>query len=684
MQKITRARIILGLDKRNNFVRRFFAMGNMRSAIYMSAIVTCLEVWMILSLLRSYFDHLAAGKYRDLAWLIDKGGWYVMLLSVALVVLAYSIQYMRGKAHGKRMGTVLLFVFSVACIAFGYHYGNNSYVQGEQMLTFTTMTLFVFGMLIWSPWLAIIGSIITFGGYYLFINSNLPATYGTQVNLFTLWISTVIVAIAAYHQKRSEAKALDDLRDTNQRLRYLASYDALTEIPNMHSFTGVATNQLRTTHQIPGDASTPDGRPSLSDMDSSEVMVMHAVPEDKLLSVLYLDIENFKAYNERYGFLAGDELLFKLAEGLQHIFADGLVARFSDDHFVALCVQDEVERHVAAASELVESLRREVRLSLKAGAYTPSFADAHTPEAKAGATSDFNHVDSEVNLACDKARIACNGIKKMADRNLSWYDNDLDRDVQRRTHVINSIERAVSDGWIKVFYQPVVRCNEEPGKLCGYEALARWNDPVYGLLPPFAFIETLEEHREIDKLDRCIIEQVCRDLHAEIEAGHDPVPVSLNFSRLDFELYDVPAFLMEMSRKYEVPANLLDVEITESALTEQLGELQQNMARLREGGFSQWLDDFGSGYSSLNVLKDFHFDVLKIDMAFLRGFESNPKSRPILANIVNLARELDLITLCEGVETREQFDFLHDIGCNRAQGYYFGKPEPSKAEPKAL
>jgi EAL domain-containing protein (putative c-di-GMP-specific phosphodiesterase class I) len=162
------------------------------------------------------------------------------------------------------------------------------------------------------------------------------------------------------------------------------------------------------------------------------------------------------------------------------------------------------------------------------------------------------------------------------------------------------------------------------------------------------------------------------------------VPVSLNFSRLDFELYDVCGFLCEMTDKYQVPPSLLDVEITESALTEQMGTLQDNMRRLREAGFSLWLDDFGSCYSSLNVLKDFQFDVLKIDMAFLRGFPDNPKAAPVVASICSLAQTLGLITLCEGVETKEQFDFLNSIGCNRAQGYFFGKPEPQKAQPTPL
>jgi EAL domain-containing protein (putative c-di-GMP-specific phosphodiesterase class I) len=138
----------------------------------------------------------------------------------------------------------------------------------------------------------------------------------------------------------------------------------------------------------------------------------------------------------------------------------------------------------------------------------------------------------------------------------------------------------------------------------------------------------------------------------------------------------VPAFLKQTAARYDIPSNLLDVEITESALTDTMHILQQNMAELREGKFSLWLDDFGSGYSSLNVLKDFRFNVLKIDMVFLRGYPENKRTEPLLTSIVRLAKDLNMITLCEGVETEEQYEFLRSIGCDRAQGYYFGKPAP--------
>lgn len=630
-----RLRRFLGMARENDYVRNFLHASNMRAVMYMAALVVVLEIWMILSLTLNIVQSVEAGKPRDLMWIINHGAWYVVLLGMAIVVLVDAIGYWRGNARSQKVSRVLLAVFSIACLAFGIHYGNNSYVHGEQMLAFVTMTLFVFGILAWEPKPLLVCSILVFGGFYLYIDHNLPATYGTQVNLFTLWISTFVVSLSAYHQRVSEAQKDQRIEESNKQLRYIASYDELTGIPNMHTYRGAVSVLL----------------------EGIDELGTH-------FSIVYMDIENFKAYNERYGFQAGDVLLRDVAQGLVRIFDKELVARFSDDHFLALCETAVVEERIEAARVMVHGLRGDVRLHLKAGAYEP--------------TSE----SIDVGLACDKARIACNEVKHRADRHLGFYDAELDDKVRRKQYIINNVKTAVDEGWIKVFYQPVVRCADGSGKLCGYEALARWNDPQYGLLPPYAFIETLEESREIDKLDRCIIEQVCRDLRADLDAGRDVVPISLNFSRLDFELYDVPEFLEQTASKYQIPSELLDVEITESALSEQTRELQQNMSTLRDGHFSLWLDDFGSGYSSLNVLKDFRFNVLKIDMAFLRGFPQNKKSAPILSSVVQLAKELDMVTLCEGVETQEQFEFLHSIGCDRAQGYYFGKPSPTKDLPE--
>ena len=239
-------------------------------------------------------------------------------------------------------------------------------------------------------------------------------------------------------------------------------------------------------------------------------------------------------------------------------------------------------------------------------------------------------------------------------------------------YVIHNIDKAVEEGWVRPFYQPVVWSKD--GTLCGVEALARWVDPTRGLLPPGKFVPTLESTKLVHKLDAAILVSVCRDIRRSLDAGLPTVPVSINFSRLDFELMDVVGLLEENVAKYNVPKNFLHVEITESALADDEGLLAEKIRALKAKGFALWLDDFGSGYSSLNVLKDFDFDVMKIDMKFLVGFENNAKAAPLLEAVISMATRLGMRTLTEGVETKLECDFLADAHCERLQGYFFGKP----------
>lgn len=236
------------------------------------------------------------------------------------------------------------------------------------------------------------------------------------------------------------------------------------------------------------------------------------------------------------------------------------------------------------------------------------------------------------------------------------------------------MDEAIANGYVKPYYQPVVWADDRT--LCGAEALARWIDPQHGFLSPGAFVPVLEEYNEIHKLDSAIMEAVCRDIREHLDKGDPIVPISINFSRLDFELTDIVEEFEGYVEKYSVPKEYLHVEVTESALTEQQGILRDNINTVKEHGYPVWLDDFGSGYSSLNSLKDYCFDLMKIDMVFLRSFENNRKAKPIIENVINLAKDVDMATLTEGVETEEQAVFLKKAGCGRLQGYYFGKPMP--------
>ena len=240
--------------------------------------------------------------------------------------------------------------------------------------------------------------------------------------------------------------------------------------------------------------------------------------------------------------------------------------------------------------------------------------------------------------------------------------------------MIDNFESAFENKYFKVYYQKEVRALT--GKVCGYEALARWIDPQMGLISPAVFIEVLEDAHLIHKLDLCIIDMVCKDIRDDINSGYAVEAVSVNLSQLDFELCDIMAEIDKCRAKYDVPVDLLHIEVTESALTSGSDFLSQQIQKFRKAGYEVWMDDFGSGYSSFNNLKNYDFDVLKIDMDFLRTFETNKKTQVIIGTIVNMAKELGIHTVAEGVETQQQYDFLRRIGCEKLQGYLFGKPKP--------
>ena len=696
----------LGLDKQTPYVRNYFYLTNMRASIYMSVIVIVLEIWMIIRMTRTIFEKnlqsqfwsltekyysnyfllMSSGllmllfavraiydrrRFRWLAlvvigicgavaafeiWMLTKYPGssktvtdlsnYIIILTAAIVMIAFSFVLMSNGKDKKWQSLTVMYVFSFVCINFGIIISVNGYAKGEQMLTFLTMVLYVVCLLTWKPVIGFAVLTASYAVFYYRISGMLDLSTvgkftgtvdftlyktglgdGIKINGFTMWLSTLIFCIANYNKVKSQAQKDENLEKINSYLSRISVEDELTGIHNMVYFRSEA-----------------------------EKLLNYVITDKESAIFLFFDIENFKSYNDKYGFHKGNELLISFARFIEESFKGSLVARYSDDHFVVLTREEGSMDIIRSLSENIHNLQGEVQLALKCGAYKPH-----------GSESDISH-------ACDRARFACNSIKKHYDRAYCLYDSMLEKRFTLKQYIVNNIDIAIANDYIRVFYQPVVSTAD--GKLVGFEALARWQDPTYGLLPPGMFIEVLEEYRQIHKLDQCIIEQVCRDYRRTTDNKEPFVPVSLNFSRLDFELCDIAGYLTKMAEKYNVPKNFLDVEITESALNEQQNFLQSAMKRLHAEGYSIWLDDFGSGYSSLNVLKDYQFDVMKIDMKFLAGFPDNSKTKTILNNIVGLTKQLGMLSLTEGVETLEQFEFLRSIGCDRAQGYYFSKPVP--------
>lgn len=211
---------------------------------------------------------------------------------------------------------------------------------------------------------------------------------------------------------------------------------------------------------------------------------------------------------------------------------------------------------------------------------------------------------------------------------------------------------------------------------CGMESLVRWDDPEMGFLSPADFIGVLEKNHMIHKLDTYVINKVCYDLQNAAKENRSMVPVSVNLSRLDFQLCDIYQVIDDAINKYGIDKKMFHIEVTESTLNDDSKSLSSTIARFREDGYEVWLDDFGSDYSTLNTLQDYSFDVLKIDMNFFASFSTNEKSRIIITAVVDMAKKLKIRTVAEGIETEEEYHFLKQIGCDKAQGYYLCKPMP--------
>ena len=373
-------------------------------------------------------------------------------------------------------------------------------------------------------------------------------------------------------------------------------------------------------------------------------------------AVIYLNLVNFKLLNIEKGAAEGDACLRMMANILREAYQDAFIARISGDHFVVFTKREGVyEKTEAASKKFCDTYGNQYDVIGKFGIYPLHFGK-----------------DFDVEAALSFAKVACDFIKHDASKDVVVYTESLAEEVKTTEYVVGKIDEALEKGWVKVYYQPVVR--SLTGWLCGMESLARWDDPFIGFLPPDRFIGALERERCIYKLDSYIVEQVCQCIHERVLEKKPVVPVSVNFSRLDFIMCDMLAVVEKAVEKYDVPRDYIHIEITESMLASDEELMRDVIEGFRSAGYEIWMDDFGSGYSSLTLLKDFQFDTLKMDMRFLTPFTE--KSKSVMRAIVRMAKDIGIKTLAEGVETKEQLEFLKSIGCGMIQGYYYGKPEP--------
>lgn len=382
---------------------------------------------------------------------------------------------------------------------------------------------------------------------------------------------------------------------------------------------------------------------------------------EKVHYLIQFDIVRFKIVNEFYSFSEGDLLLRHIGETLRSLALPGeTYGRLRDDVF-CICVA----RTGKEATEFVGKLEKKIN------EYLLPFQFQLT----AGIVRIEEYDGQPVDILCDRAALAQKSIKGRYVRRYAFYDHAMSDILNREHCIIGSMYRALQEEQFLVYLQPKFDlCSQ---RVSGAEALVRWRHPSEGMILPGEFIPIFEQNGFILQLDEYVWEQTCRMLRRWLDAGYDPPPVSINVSRLHIYNPDLCEKLISLVERYEIPPRLLELEITESAYIEYPQMLYTIMDKLQEHGFIFLMDDFGSGYSSLNALKDIPVDAVKIDLHFLhkprRGEETG---RGILASVISLVRGIGLSVIAEGVETREQAEFLVKAGCPQAQGYYFAKPMP--------
>lgn len=422
----------------------------------------------------------------------------------------------------------------------------------------------------------------------------------------------------------------DSTEEVNKRKqeRYLATHDSLTGVYNKEYFCEKAREYL------------------------------DKYPELEFL-VICTDIKEFKIINDSFGTKAGDVVLKNAAKILtEEIKGAVACGRIGSDVFGILMPK--------------KNFREESFLEIRSEAFQTGMESGMAfPVVTHVGIYEVTERELPVSVMCDRARMAIHDIKHDYLKRVAYYDSKVRESILKEQELVHDLERALKEGQIKMFLQPQTTVD---GKLLGTEALVRWEHPEKGWIGPGEFIPVFEKNGLISDIDRYIWELACKQLKKWKEIGREDIYISVNISPRDFYFLNVYRTFTELVERYEISPKNIKLEITETAIVMDFQRQMELITRLRQNGFVVEMDDFGSGYSSLNMLKDIHVDILKIDMAFLKKAKDEERSKKILQMVIGLSKQLGMPVITEGVENEEQVKFLVEIGCDMFQGYYFARP----------
>lgn len=382
-------------------------------------------------------------------------------------------------------------------------------------------------------------------------------------------------------------------------------------------------------------------------------------PEVKRV-IVCIDVKDFKVVNDLFGEETGNRILKRIAGLMRRDASSGtLYGRLEGDRF-AMCMREEdfiEERYTEYLEDLKKIVKSSVyRMHVHVGVY------------------EIIDPSMSISVMCDKAFMAIRRIKDNYQQIVAYYTREMGNIMQREKVMVGEFDRAISAGEFHMYLQPQVAVNGYD--ILGAEALVRWDHPVRGMISPAEFIPVFEKSGYITRLDRYVWEQACKQLRIWKDQGREDLHISVNISPKDFYLINLYDTFTSLVEHYGISPSNLKLEITETALMEEISKHMDLLGKLRDYGFHVEIDDFGSGYSSLNTLKDIEVDVLKLDMGFLRKTSHEERSIIIMNAVINMSKNLGLTVVTEGVETADQVEYLTKAGCDIFQGYYFAKPMP--------
>lgn len=386
---------------------------------------------------------------------------------------------------------------------------------------------------------------------------------------------------------------------------------------------------------------------------------------EREIAFIQFDVERFKLINDAYGEKAGDRLLKYLKDSLTVICSDEQpFARLTADVFMIVIPFDNENEIVDFIHKLEDNIGTKYEGIEFRLVFGVCIAEDRTLQTRTHG---------------DNATLARQSVKGNALNNIGFYNGKLKNDLYHQHYIEDDMKSAMLNNEFVMFLQP--KYNISTGKIIGAEALARWIHPYKGLIPPVQFIPVFEKNGFILNLDKIMWEKACKKIKFWIDNGIEPVPISVNISREYLNTFDVVGQFNQLVKKYDIPINLLEAEITESYDADNTSDVVRKMKKC---GFTMLMDDFGSGFSSLNMLKTTPFDVLKIDRGFLSEFMESERGRKIISHTISMSRDIGLNIIAEGVETGEQAHFLQSCGCDVAQGFYYSKPIPVEEFDKQL